>query len=1225
MATTYTLQNNKLPTKVSFVPGPLRPEDLNRAQDLGLINTSNAVSSLFNPGIVSTTDPRLNIGALSVSFPNSTQAIQISSGSAVFSDGIQYNQLNTELISLIQTSGVTNYILTIAKNQTALTTRYNPIKDKLETADLGWEFTVELLSRTEYDALTTQDSQNHIFLAELVSSGTGFAVLSLTERPWFTTPDIEHRSKQGSGQVSTSNPHGMSMTDLTPLPGMSFWEQSNLLGTISNVQSGFNRGDLVTQTITPEQLTNNLYPHSSCRVATTANLASTYSNGFSGIGAFLTSTVNGVLQIDGITLSLTDRVLVKDQSDKSQNGVYTVTAVGSAGAPWILTRAIDFNADGNINYGDLVSVTVGTVNYNKIFETKIPKNNLTIGTDDITFTSYEGFTTSGVSFRLDRGSAYVLSVVNDESSENINFTYNRGTRTVTCYPNYVITSNLTVRSILINLGTVLQKSGSGSVLEITSGLEGEYLVSSEGTVNSLSTTELNIQGLAGAVYQYLVYATPSGEVKINPTPVVQTNLFNIQNGVTGTIYLPDSDFVNIAITNFIVPQTFTLELEVAGSGGTQLIKIADPETAANDTSFAPFTVPYGTDLTTSGSEIFGYTDPTITQWVKTANSHSYISSISVVAATNLPTTLGFLVTQDSSDPQAVNLASVKLTNKGNVFEIIDLREQKIFTEQPHESIFYEDFYNPINFNPTLSSSTLNPGLRKSTWYSRPLKLDSGVYRVLVNMSSIDVLPYVGYSLDFGGNIITLEDTGIYAGFNTKVYTLSLTEAKFISLYLSTVTSGETKVQSISLDMMQTPVNVQFGMPTGVYEGFTPVVNNSTRVVTLNVDPDSGRSLASLSYPSGTFYYQRNTAWTVTLDPRNVNNTNRIDLIALKYKDADTIPSLVVVKGQSGDPANAEPTLTTSAVYDSACKYLILAKAFVPKSTVATPLTIRTYGGNQGNGRNYRMSYFLSIAQEIENARNNFPNLSQQIKSLNDTVISNSRNGLLSFSVAGATSNTATKVTSYTQKYSSGSTIQYESASDSFKLNTPGFYEIIATSTADAVFSANNRGQLTLYVNYSSTDFPSGTTQILDSSVELFGGSNYAMVQVEPTWTNVRIYFERLANYTSIIRGSIKFIESLPSMINPNIDNSLDGIPILYELQLNGVSANTITVAANSSVAVSAKFAGTTTLTGPLYRGIMSYETPVIITPSATGLTTYTLSIDNGGRIITSTFTITTTS
>lgn len=1223
MATTYTLQNNKLPTKVSFVPGPLRPEDLNRAQDLGLINTSNAVSALFNPGIVSTTDPTLNIGALSVSFPNGVQAVQISSGSAIFSDGVQYNQPNTEVISLIQTSGVTNYILTLAKNETALTTRYNPIKDKLETADLGWEFSIELLSRTEYDALTTQESENHIFLAELVPSDTGFAILSLSERPWFTTPDIEHRSKRGSGLVSTGNPHGMSMSDLTPLPGMSFWEQSNLLGTISNVQSGFNRGDLVTQTITPEQLTNNLYPHSSCRVATTTNLTATYSNGFSGIGALLTSTVNGALQIDGITLAVNDRILVKDQSDKSQNGVYSVTVIGTTGTPWILTRAIDFNADGNVNYGDLISVTEGTLNYGKIFETKIPKNNLTIGTDDITFTSYSGFTTSGVSFRLDRGSAYVLSVVNDESGENINFTYNRGTRTVTCYPNYVITSNLTVRSILINLGTVIQKSGSGSILEVTPGLLGEYLVSSEGTVSSLSTTELNVQGLAGAVYQYIVYATPSGEVKINPTPVVQTNLFNIQNGVTGTIYLPSNNFVNIAITNFIVPQTFTLELEVTGSGGTQLIKIADPETAANDTSFGTFTVPYGTDLTTSGTEIFGYTDPNITQWVKTANTHSYISSISVVAATNLPTTLGFLVTQDSLDSEAINLASVKLTNKGNVFEIIDLREQKIFTEQPRESIFYEDFYNPINFNPTLSSSTLNPGLRKSTWYSRPLKLDSGVYRVLVNMSSVDVLPYVGYSIDFGNNIITLEDTGIYAGFNTKVYTLSLTETKFVSLYLSTVTSGETKVQSISLDMMQTPVNVQFGMPTGVYEGFTPVVNNSTRVVTLNIDSDSGRSLASLSYPSGTFYYQRNTAWTVTLDSRNTYN--RIDLIAIKYKDADTIPSLVVIKGQSSDPTNAEPTLVGSSVYDSAFKYLILAKAFVPKSTVTTPITIRTYGGNQGTGRNYRMSYFLSIAQEIENARNNFPNLSQQIKSLNDTVISNARSGLISFTVAGSTSNTETKVSSYTIKYSSGSTIEYDSDTESFKLNTPGFYEVIAVSTADALFSPNNTGQLTLRINYTSTTYPSGTTQILDSSVDLFGGSNYAMVKVEPDWSNVRVYFDRLANYTSIIRGSIKFIEPLPSMINPNIDNSLDGIPVLYDLQLNGVSANAVTVAANSSVAVSSKFAGITTLIGPLYRGIMSYETPVIITPSSVGTTTYTLSITNGGRTVTSTFTITTTS
>lgn len=97
------------------------------------------------------------------------------------------------------------------------------------------------------------------------------------------------------------------------------------------------------------------------RAATTAALAScTYSNGASGVGATLTSTTNNAFPAqDGVTLDLNEAILVKNQASQLQNGIYTLTQVGSGSVPWILTRRTDFDAWTEVN-GAAVSVDEGS-------------------------------------------------------------------------------------------------------------------------------------------------------------------------------------------------------------------------------------------------------------------------------------------------------------------------------------------------------------------------------------------------------------------------------------------------------------------------------------------------------------------------------------------------------------------------------------------------------------------------------------------------------------------------------------------------------------------------------------------------------------------------------------------------------------------------------------------------------------------------------------------------
>ena len=132
--------------------------------------------------------------------------------------------------------------------------------------------------------------------------------------------------------------------------------------------------------------------HQSVRLATAAALpANTYNNGASGVGATLTGNANGALTVDGVAAVVGNRILVKDEVTQANNGVYTVTQVGSGAAVYILTRATDFDSAGSgvdqIDAGDFFLVTAGTTQSNTswVQQTPLP---IVVGTTAIVFTQF---------------------------------------------------------------------------------------------------------------------------------------------------------------------------------------------------------------------------------------------------------------------------------------------------------------------------------------------------------------------------------------------------------------------------------------------------------------------------------------------------------------------------------------------------------------------------------------------------------------------------------------------------------------------------------------------------------------------------------------------------------------------------------------------------------------------------------------------------------------------
>jgi len=185
----------------------------------------------------------------------------------------------------------------------------------------------------------------------------------------------------------------------------------------------------------------------SVRVATTANgtLSSAFANGQT---------------VDGVTLSTGDRILLKNQSTGSENGIYTVNA---SGAP---TRATDFDADSEVTGGTFFFVEEGTVNADNGF---VMTNDgaVTVGTTALTFTQFSGAGQVTAGDALTK-SGNTLNVAVDDSSIEVSSDALRvkasGITNAMLAGSIDLTAKVTGALPVGNGGTGLSSIAKGSVL-----------------------------------------------------------------------------------------------------------------------------------------------------------------------------------------------------------------------------------------------------------------------------------------------------------------------------------------------------------------------------------------------------------------------------------------------------------------------------------------------------------------------------------------------------------------------------------------------------------------------------------------------------------------------------------------------------------------------------------------------------------------------------------------
>ena len=232
-----------------------------------------------------------------------------------------------------------------------------------------------------------------------------------------------------NGNITLGNASGDTIT-VTGTP--TFAESADFDGgfTVAGSQTVDMGGNKVTNIGTPTQSTDattKAYVDSvkqaldikdSVRVGSQSNLSTTYNNGSSGVGATLTADSNGAVSIDSVSLTSGDRVLVKAQTDASENGIYSVTTVGDVSNPFVLTRTTDADSSAEVTGGMFTFIEEGS-DADAGFVLSNITGSATIGTDNLTYTQFSGAGSVTAGSGLAK-SGNTLSVNVDDTTIEIN-------------------------------------------------------------------------------------------------------------------------------------------------------------------------------------------------------------------------------------------------------------------------------------------------------------------------------------------------------------------------------------------------------------------------------------------------------------------------------------------------------------------------------------------------------------------------------------------------------------------------------------------------------------------------------------------------------------------------------------------------------------------------------------------------------------------------------------
>jgi hypothetical protein len=398
-------------------------------------------------------------------------------------------------------------------------------------------------------------------------------------------------------------------------------------GTISTSPSG---GTDIVNKAYADSIASGINFHQSVRLATAAALpANTYNNGASGVGATLTANANGALSVDGVAVVAGNRILVKNEVAGANNGVYTVTQVGSGSTPYILTRATDFDSAGTgvdqIDAGDFFLVTAGSTQANTswVQQTPLP---ITVGTTAIVFSQFAapvlysagtGLTLTGTVFSI-TNTGVSASTYGSASSVPVIAVNAQGQLTSASSTSIAIAASQITSGVLLaaNGGTGLSSPGTaGNVLTST----GTAWVSQLPSPGGITYTTVKTSNYTAAANDGVQTNTGGGAftVTLPATPAVGAQVFvvdtssswatnNLTVGRNGsTIEGLAEDLIcnisNVSVQLVYSGTTWNVFAQVGGASGASMVYPAAGVAVSTGTAWT-------TSLTAPSGTLVGTTD-----------------------------------------------------------------------------------------------------------------------------------------------------------------------------------------------------------------------------------------------------------------------------------------------------------------------------------------------------------------------------------------------------------------------------------------------------------------------------------------------------------------------------------------------------------------------------------------------------------------------------------------
>lgn len=334
----------------------------------------------------------VDMGINSSNYSSATYPIFTPGSAYVFNDGGEMiiGSATDDLVLFAGGVATTDWAVRVDKTTKLVSTKAGlDVGGALDVAGAAiFGSTVELNANptTALQAATKQYVDNqvtaglHIHFPVLVETTGNLTATYAQGGTTFNITDIT-----GTNTVTTSATHSLSVGD-------QIW----LYSTAGNGLST-NTAYFVYSTPASNTLTLSLtYGGAQITGLTNASGLSYATRANSGVGATLTNSgAQAALSLDGVSLSLNDRVMVRLQTNGFENGVYTVTTVGSGSTNWVLTRATDSNKvnpadpDG-VGTGDYYFTQSGTLNAGDSHVLTTEPNTMIIGYTTLTYTQFSG-------------------------------------------------------------------------------------------------------------------------------------------------------------------------------------------------------------------------------------------------------------------------------------------------------------------------------------------------------------------------------------------------------------------------------------------------------------------------------------------------------------------------------------------------------------------------------------------------------------------------------------------------------------------------------------------------------------------------------------------------------------------------------------------------------------------------------------------------------------------